>query len=65
MSPTQAAATPLEMYDQAVKYARDQRLPPGTPTPLPTKDWLPENIGVLNRYYDWLVSGGASMHTIP
>jgi site-specific recombinase XerD len=64
MSPTKAAVTPLEMYDQAVKYARDQRLPPSAPTPLPTKDWLPENIAVLNRYHAWLVSGGASLHTI-
>lgn len=64
MSPTKAAVTPTEIYDQAFKYARDQRLPPDAPRPLPTKDWPPEHIALLNRYHDWLVSGGASPHTI-
>lgn len=67
MSPTQAAVTPTEIYDQALKYARDQHLVPEAPRPLPTKGWLPENVAVLERYHEWLTGGGASpnvIHTI-
>lgn len=67
MSPPRAAVTPAEIYDQAIKYARDFRLPPDAPRPLPTSDWPVENVRLLERYVDWLKEGGASesvIHTI-
>ena len=60
MSPTKAAVTTTEIYDQALKYARDFRLPPGTPQPGYTATWLEENIAVLERYREWLSGGGTS-----
>jgi site-specific recombinase XerD len=60
MSPTKAAVTPTQIYDQALKYARDQRLPPDAPRPGYTDTWLAENVATLKRYCEWLVSGGAS-----
>lgn len=60
MSPPKAAVTTCEIYDQALKYCRDQRLPPGTPQPGTTHTWLTENIAVLERYREWLSSGGTS-----
>ena len=36
MSPPRRAATLTERYDQALRYARDQRLPADQPRPQPT-----------------------------
>jgi hypothetical protein len=60
MSPPNAAVTTTEIYDQALKYCRDFRLPPGTPQPGYTSTWLEENIAVLERYREWLSGGGTS-----
>jgi site-specific recombinase XerD len=60
MSPPKAAVTTTEIYDQALKYCRDFHLPPGTPQPGYTSTWLEENIAVLERYREWLSSGGTS-----
>jgi site-specific recombinase XerD len=60
VSPPRAAVTTCEFYDQALKYCRDQRLPPGTPQPGYTETWLAENVAVLERYREWLSSGGTS-----
>jgi integrase/recombinase XerD len=60
MSPTKAAVTPTEIYDQALKYCRDFRLPPGAPRPAYTTTWLEENLAVLERYREWLSGGGTS-----
>jgi integrase/recombinase XerD len=61
MSPSKkAAVTTMEIYDQALKYCRDLHLPPGTPQPGYTATWLEENIAVLERYREWLSSGGTS-----
>ena len=60
MSPKTAAVTPCEIYDQALKYARDDQVPPGVPQPGYTSTWLPENIAVLERYVAWLNGGGTS-----
>jgi integrase/recombinase XerD len=60
MSPPKAANTTTEIYDQALKYCRDFRLPPGTPRPGYTSTWLEENIAVLERYREWLSGGGTS-----
>ena len=60
MSPTKAAVTTTEIYDQALKYSRDLHLLPGTPRPGYTSTWLPENIAAIERYRKWLEDGGIS-----
>ncbi len=60
MCPPHAATTIAEQYDQALKYARDQRLPPEAPRPRPTRQWPPENVRLLERYYTWLIEGGTA-----
>jgi site-specific recombinase XerD len=60
VSPPNAAITTTEIYDQALKYGRDQHLPPGTLRPGYTSTWLEENIAVLERYREWLFNGGTS-----
>jgi site-specific recombinase XerD len=53
-------STPAEMYDRALHYARDKRLPPDYPKPRPTSEWPAEIIAILEQYCEWLASGGAS-----
>ena len=53
-------STPAEMYDRALHYAHDSRLPPDYPRPHPTADWPAENITLLAQYCEWLRAGGAS-----
>ncbi len=53
-------STPAEMYDRALHYAHDSRLPPDYPRPHPTADWPAENIRLLEEYCEWLRAGGAS-----
>jgi site-specific recombinase XerD len=60
MSPIQKATNAAERYDVVRRRSRDGRLPPGYPTPRPTADWPPENVALLERYRQWLLSGGAS-----
>lgn len=60
MSPPKAAVTTTEIYDQALKYCRDSRLPPDVSQPGCTSTWLDENVIVLERYREWLVGGGVS-----
>ncbi len=60
MSPTKAAVTTCEIYDQALKYSRDFRVPPGVAQPGYTSTWLEENIATLERYVAWLNGGGTS-----
>ncbi len=62
--PPKRVNTMPEHYDQALHYARDQRLPPGCPQPQPTKAWPRENVDLLERYAGWLRSGGASENVI-
>lgn len=62
--PPKRVNTMPERYDQALHYARDQRLPPGCPQPQPTKAWPRENVDLLERYAGWLRSGGASENVI-
>lgn len=64
MPPVKAAVTTREIYDQALKYCRDFRLPPDCPRPVPTDQWPAENIAALERYRTWLSSGGASEEVI-
>ncbi len=60
MSPTKAAVTTIEIYDQALKYSRDLHLPPGARRPGYTSTWLLENVEVIERYREWLEGGGIS-----
>jgi site-specific recombinase XerD len=57
--PPHKASNVRERYDQALQYARDSRLPPDEPRPLPTPYWPAENIALLERYQQWLLRGGA------
>jgi site-specific recombinase XerD len=62
--PPRKAITIREKYDQALHYARDQRLPAGAPRPLPTSAWHPDNIELLAHYEGWLWGGGLSVLVI-
>jgi integrase/recombinase XerD len=53
-------STPAEMYDRALHYAHDSRLPPDCPRPHHTSEWPAENIRLLEDYCEWLRAGGAS-----
>ena len=64
MSPPKAAVSTCEIYDQALKYCRDARLPQDFPRPCYTCDWLPENITSFERYREWLSEGGTSAQVI-
>lgn len=64
MSPVKAAKTVTEIYNQALRYARDGDLSPMTPRPGSTDTWLPENVETLQRYADWLTCGGHSSDTV-
>ena len=57
-------ATPAEMYDRALHYAHDSRLPPDCPRPRPTAEWPPENIALLEEYWQWLAESGYSPSVI-
>jgi len=57
-------STPAEMYDRALRYAHDKRLPRDYPKPRPTSEWPAENIVLLEQYCEWLRSGGASPFVI-
>jgi site-specific recombinase XerC len=60
MSPIKKATTAAERYDVVRSRSRDGRLPPGYPSPQPTAAWPAENVALLERYREWLLSGGAS-----
>ena len=64
MTPPHKANWAAERYDSSRYYVRDHRLPPGYPTPRPTSEWPPENVALLERYREWLLSSGASPHTV-
>lgn len=49
------------MYDHALRVSPRVLLAPGTPRPCFSREWLAENIAVLERYYDWLIGGGTSL----
>jgi hypothetical protein len=56
--PPHKATTTCKRYDQALHYARDQRLPVDAPRPLPTRFWCRENVELLERFHQWLLQGG-------
>ena len=61
MSPPRShATTAAARYDEALRYGREQRLPAEAPRPQPTAAWPAENVTLLERYQNWLLTGGAS-----
>jgi site-specific recombinase XerD len=60
-SPSESAA---QRYDRTLRYDHHRRLPPEYVRPQPICAWPPENIALLERYRDWLLSGGASPYVI-
>jgi len=49
-----------QRYDRALLKTRTYRLPPDYAMPQPTSAWPAENVALLERYREWLLSGGAS-----
>jgi site-specific recombinase XerD len=62
MSPATESAA--QRYDRALLKTRTYRLPPDYAMPQPTSAWPAENVALLERYRDWLSSGGASRDVI-
>lgn len=60
MSNTYGFDSAAARYDRALSLAHESRLPPGYPSPQPTSAWPPENVELLERYREWLMSGGTS-----
>ena len=60
MNAHETITSAAQRYDAVRRRSRDRRLPPGYPAPKPTSDWPPENVALLERYREWLLSGGAS-----
>jgi len=60
MSRPKAAANIAERYDQYLQFAKDKKVPPEIARPCPTSQWPQENIKLLEKYYAWLIEGGAA-----
>jgi site-specific recombinase XerD len=60
MSPWIKIHTLAERYDLALFYMHDQHLQTDAHRPMPTKNWPPENIKLLEGYRNWLLEGGVS-----
>ncbi len=58
------SSSAAERYDNSRCYTRDYRLPPGYPLPQPSSTWPAENVALLERYREWLLSGGTSHYTV-
>ncbi len=56
--------SPAEMYDRALRYAHNSRLPPNISKPHATADWPAENVALLKEYCDWLAESGYSPFVI-
>jgi hypothetical protein len=57
--PRKTAVTVPDRYNQALLYARDFRLAPEIPRPLPTKYWPKGSVDFLEKYHHWLLEGGS------
>lgn len=64
MSDTPKPGPAAARYETARRHARHRRLPPDYPVPQPTTAWPAENVALLERYREWLLSGGASQAVI-
>jgi len=60
MSPWYKTNTLAERYDVSRSHMWEENMPPDAPRPLPTSHWPKENLEFLERYRDWLLSGGTS-----
>lgn len=56
--PHRVTSTAAERYDQALAYGHHRRLPADAPRPQPTSAWPPENVTLLARFREWVVSSG-------
>jgi site-specific recombinase XerD len=61
MTTRRSFASAAARYDAILRGAHHRRMPKNYPAPQPMSAWLPENVELLERYYQWLVSGGASL----
>lgn len=64
MKPLNLSSPVTQIYDRALRHTHSRNLPPDAVWPRPTAEWPPENCALLERYRDWLVSGGASPNTV-
>jgi integrase/recombinase XerC len=53
-----SALSACQVYDKALKFGRDFRLPRDYPRPAATIEWPEENREMLERYYRYLSGGG-------
>jgi len=60
VSPWHKVTSLSERYDLSLYYMHDNTLPADAPRPFPTCHWPKENIEFLERYRDWMLSGGVS-----
>lgn len=51
-------------YKRWLRNSRKSRLPPGFSDPQPPSAWPTENVALLERYLDWLVTDGAGQTCI-
>ena len=51
-----------EQYDKRLERMDLDNLPAGSPLPLPTRLWPPENALLLEEFASWLKEGGAAEH---
>ncbi len=63
MSAYTSTESAARRYDTACRYAHNGQLPPGYPVPQPTSAWPAENVALLERYREWLLSSGTSHYT--
>lgn len=52
--------TAAQRYDRSLRYGKRTRALPAERKPQPTTTWPSENVRLLEEYYTWLVSSGAS-----
>ncbi len=63
MTTTPDPETAAARYDAALCHAQARQRPLDYPAPAPTAHWPAENVALLERYREWLHSGGSSRHT--
>ncbi len=63
MTPPALPPTAAACYDAALRHAQARHQPVDYPSPAPTAAWPAENVALLERYQEWLHSGGHSRDT--
>jgi site-specific recombinase XerD len=64
MSKTSKLGSAATRYETARRHAHHGHLPPDYPLPEPSAAWPTENVALLERYREWLLSGGASRDVV-